>query len=417
MSEFEAKIDFWNKLKNMNNSFLPVGSRDLLPTDLIKQEKLRIALLEVFKAWGYQPVLPPTLESLEALDKGRPQFLRECFKVIDGDSQLLALRPDLTLPIARLAATRLSSVERPLRLCYTAQVFRQSLNFGDERREIFQAGIELIGCPKSEKPYSLGQTNKANLECLSILLEALNKVNLPDYKIILSHTDLWEYAGEIFHKVEEYLEIDLSSEFDDLLSKGNFVEYQKAVSKAEERCLKAFKGETVNTELKACFQSSTKETPLNYLKKACFELTGDPTKILEYLDKDSDLYQEMSAIVSLEEIFGPNKFIIDFTLRPDSHYYTGLYFEIVTSEEGKAIGKGGRYNNLISCFGPSEPAIGFSLQVEALMKYIQDDSIDEYMKNKKPISVPAADDSVDSLVQAIKQSINLRKKNPIVTLS
>ncbi len=400
-----------------NSSFLPAGSRDLLPTDLIKQEKLRNALLEIFKAWGYQPVLPPTLESLEALEKGRPQFSKECFKVIDGDSQLLALRPDLTLPIARLAATRLSSVERPLRLCYTAQVFRQSLHFGDERREIFQAGIELIGCSSHDKPYSLSQTNKANLECLSVLLEALNKINLPDYKIVLSHTDLWEYAGEIFHRVEEYLEIDLSSEFDVLMSKGDFIEYQKAVYKAEERCQKAFKGDKTDSELKACFQSSSKETPLNYLKKACFELTGKPQKILDYLDKDSDLYQEMSAIIALEEIFGSDKFIIDFTLRPDSHYYTGLYFEVVTSGEGKAIGKGGRYNNLISCFGSSEPAIGFSLQVEPLMKYIQDDSIDEYMKNKKPISVPASSESVDSLVQSIKQSINLRKKNPIVTLS
>jgi ATP phosphoribosyltransferase regulatory subunit len=399
----------------MGNSFLPVGARDLLPTDLIKQEKIRHILLNIFKSWGYQPVLPPTLESLEALEKGRPQFLKESFKVIDGDGKLLALRPDLTLPIARLAATRLSSVERPLRLCYTAKVFRQSLHLADEKREIYQAGIELIGSGPKDNIYSLEQTNKANLECFSILLEVLNRANLPDYKIVLSHTDLWRYAGEILHRVEEYLEIDLSSEFDTLLQKGDFVEYQKAISKAEERCQKSLKAEKALTELKACFDSSSKESPLNYLKKACLELTGEPSKILDYLDADSDLYQEMSTIIKLEEIFGKDKFVIDFTVRPDSNYYTGLYFEVVIPGVGKPIGKGGRYNNLISSFGPSEPAVGFSLQVDALLKNCKFDP-DEDAEKQKKMTVPLQDDSVDSLMQAIKQSISLRKKHPIVTL-
>jgi ATP phosphoribosyltransferase regulatory subunit len=400
----------------MSTSLLPAGARDLLPTDLIEQEKIRHILLAIFKSWGYQPVLPPTLESLEALDKGRPQFLKECFKVIDGDGQLLALRPDLTLPIARLAATRLSSVERPLRLCYTAKVFRQSLHLADERREIYQAGIELIGCGSTETQYSLEQTNKANLECLSILLELLNKTNIQDYKIVLSHTDLWRYAGEILHKVEEYLEIDLSSDFDALLQKGDFVEYQKAITRAEERCQKSFKSNKVPSELKAYFESNSQESPLNYLRKACYELTGVPSKILEYLDSDSDLHKELSAIIALEKIFGPDKFIIDFTLRPDSHYYTGLYFEVVVPSLGKPIGKGGRYNNLISCFGSSETAIGFSLQVDSLLKHAKDQTKDSDLIDRKALVVPLQGKSVDDLVQAIKQSIGLRAKNPVVTL-
>ncbi len=399
----------------MGASFLPAGARDLLPTDLIRQEKLRYTLLNIFKSWGYQPVLPPTLESLEALDKGRPQFLDESFKVIDGDGGLLALRPDLTLPIARLAATRLSSIERPLRLCYTAKVFRQSPSLGDERREIYQAGIELIGCAEKDKPYSIEQINKANLECLSILIESLNKANIQDYKIVLSHTDLWRYAGEILHRIEEYLEIDLSLEFDALLQKGDFVEYQKAISKAEERCLKALKSSKVASELKTYFESS-KETPLNYLKKACFELTGEPKRILEYLDSDSEFYHELLAITSLEELFGPDKFVIDFTLRPDPRYYTGLYFEVVIPSHGKSIGRGGRYNNLIACFGASEPAIGFSLQMDSLLKYCQADPVSAFGDSPKKIEVPISDNSLSSLVQAIKQSMALRQKNPVVIL-
>lgn len=400
----------------MSTPYLPSGSRDLLPTDLIKQEKLRHLLMEIFKSWGYQPVLPPTLESLEALEKGRPQFIKESFKVIDRDSQLLALRPDLTLPIARLAATRLSSVERPLRLSCIAKIFRQNLHLADERREIYQAGIELIGCKDPKKTYTPEQTNKVNLECLSILLQILDEVGIRDYKIVLSHTDLWKYAGEIFHRVEEQLEIDLSAEFDQLLQKGDFIEYTKAVTRAEERCNKKLGEQTVPSELKACFEKSTTESPLNYLKKACFELTGKPDKILEYLDADSELHQELKAIVALEQIFGKDRFVIDFTLRPDPHYYTGLYFEVVLPEMGKPIGKGGRYDNLISCFGPSESAIGFSLQIDPLIKYYQDGIDEAEQGNNKSVKVPFHTNSTEALLDSINQSINLRKKHQTVVL-
>lgn len=372
--------------------------------------------MSVFKSWGYQPVLPPTLESLEALEKGRPQFLKESFKVIDRDAQLSALRPDLTLPIARLAASRLSSVERPLRLCYIAKVFRQDLHLADERREIYQAGIELIGSSKSDKMFSPEYINKANLECLSILLEVLGKSNIKNYKIVLSHTDLWKYAGEIFHRVEEQLDMDLSIEFDNLMQKGNFVEYTKAVKHAEERCIKSLSQSDEPSELKACFESSTKESPLNYLKKACFELTGKPVDILNYLDDDSELYQELEAITQLEKIFGKDKFIIDFTMRPDSHYYTGLYFEVVIPNSGKAIGKGGRYDNLISCFGHPETAIGFSLQIDSLLKYSTDEEEIESQDSESKIVVPTHNLSVSSIIEAIDQSINLRKKHPVVTI-
>ncbi|MDX1921096.1 MAG: ATP phosphoribosyltransferase regulatory subunit [Candidatus Caenarcaniphilales bacterium] len=400
----------------MSTPYLPSGSRDLLPTDLIKQEKLRHLLMEIFKSWGYQPVLPPTLESLEALEKGRPQFVKEAFKVIDRDSQLLALRPDLTLPIARLAATRLSSVERPLRLSYIAKVFRQNLHLADERREIYQAGIELIGCKDPKKTYTPEQTNKANLECLSILLQIMDEIGVRDYKIVLSHTDLWKYAGEIFHRVEEQLEIDLSSEFDNLLQKGDFIEYTKAVTKAEERCAKQLNAQPNPSELKAIFDKTCGDSPLNYLKKACFELTGEPDKILEYLDTDSELHQELKAIVALEKIFGKDKFIIDFTLRPDSNYYTGLYFEVVLADSGKPIGKGGRYDNLISCFGASESAIGFSLQIDPLIKLYQDGIAEAEQENKKGVKVPFHATSIDSLLDSINQSIDLRKKHQTVVL-
>ncbi len=391
---------------------LPEGIRDLLPVDLIRQEKLRRLVLNTFNSWGYQTVLPPSLESLKTLEKGRPKLVKEAFKVVDVDGQLLALRPDLTMPIARLAATRLSSLERPLRLCYAAVVFRQNKN-ADSHREIYQAGIELIGSSSKDKPYSLERTNKANLECLSILLETLDQLQIADYKIVLTHTDLWRYAGEIFHRVEKHLEMDLSAEIDAVLQKGDFLEYQKVINKIEERCKRSF---TCPSELKTLFDSSKNESPLNYLKKACFQLTGKPDEVLAYLDSDSDLYNELSTIIALEEIFGPEKFFIDFTLRPDRKFYTGLYFEVIVPSRGQSIGAGGRYNNLISCFGGSEPAIGFSLHIEALLKHSQNPIIKQPFDKKKCVNISCEDTSKQGLIERIKESRDLRKNVEVVVL-
>lgn len=386
---------------------LPEGTRDLLPTDLIRQERLRRLMLDVFRSWGYQTVLPPSLERLETLKKGRPQLTEKAFKVVDSDGGFLVLRPDLTMPIARLAATRLSSLERPLRLCYAAVVFRQGENLPDSRKEIYQGGIELIGCSNKEEAFSLEQISKSNLECMSIFLETLEELQIPDYKIVLTHSDLWKYAGEVFHRIEEYLEIEIHEELDAILKKGDFIEYKKFIDKIEDRCEKML---TQPCELKSIFETNKNERPLDYLKRACFKLTGKPSDVLSYLDSDSDLYAELKSIVELEEIFGKDKFIIDFTLRPDTSFYTGLYFELVVPGNGRPVANGGRYNNLTSSFGGAEPAVGFSIEIDSIVKHCRNPQIVDPSDNRKKISVPLADNSVQACLKAIKESREIRKK-------
>ncbi|MDX1918170.1 MAG: ATP phosphoribosyltransferase regulatory subunit [Candidatus Caenarcaniphilales bacterium] len=404
-------------------NYLPSGARDLLPTDLVRQERFRQIILDTFKSWGYQPVLPPTLESLEALEAGRPKFLKECFKVIDAEGNLLALRPDLTLPIARLAATRLSEVARPLRLCYASKVFRASPHLADERREIYQAGIELIGeyvdqagskdNQEDDDRYDLIKVTKSNLECLSILIETLAAIGLKDYKLVLSHTALWQYAGEIFHQIEELLEQDIASSLDQLLMHGKFVDYQRMINQVEERTLKACpEGQS---DLKNIL-TQTANHPLAYLKEACYELTGKPVEILEFLDQDSEIYQELQAITLLEEVYGPNLFLIDFTLRPDPDFYTGLYFEVVVPGYGKSIGHGGRYDNLIASFGRSEPAIGFSLQMDSLLKYTKPENLSELSQMKDALRVPFLESEKVRLIDVIAETRKLRQSNRVVVL-
>jgi len=350
---------------------LPAGIRDLSPADLLKQEQLKKLLLAMFGKWGYAHVSPPSLESLETLQKSRPQLLEKSFKVIDSDSRLLALRPDLTLPIARLAASKLSSTKRPLRLCYASTIFSHSSLSTDSKREIPQAGIELIGSSDNYK------ADKANLECLMILLQALTSLQITEYKIVLSHSDFWD---SYIHK--EKLGAEIISTINQKMTLGDFPACQEILQ-------------------------------AHNLDDLCFHLTGDPDKTLLQLEKDSSVYRELENVLCLKEIFGADKFLIDFTLRPDKSFYTGIYFELIVPGFGQPIGYGGRYDDLLSCFGKDdEDAVGFSIRLDALLKLCQNLYPEESKTQEVSIEI-----KTNSPLESLRQALNLQEQGKVTQLS
>ncbi|MHB0707553.1 ATP phosphoribosyltransferase regulatory subunit [Roseomonas mucosa] len=130
-----------------NPALLPAGLSDLLPPDAAREAALVEAMLAVFAAHGYERVKPPLLEFEEGLLAGSGAAVAEqTFRLMDPVSQrMMGLRADMTPQVARLAATRLRGVERPLRLSYSGQVLRVRGSQIAPERQLPQAGIELIG--------------------------------------------------------------------------------------------------------------------------------------------------------------------------------------------------------------------------------------------------------------------------------
>ncbi|UPG71874.1 ATP phosphoribosyltransferase regulatory subunit [Roseomonas gilardii subsp. gilardii] len=130
-----------------NPALLPAGLSDLLPPDAAREAELVEAMLAVFAAHGYERVKPPLLEFEEGLLAGSGAAVAEqTFRLMDPVSQrMMGLRADMTPQVARLAATRLRGVERPLRLSYSGQVLRVRGSQIAPERQLPQAGIELIG--------------------------------------------------------------------------------------------------------------------------------------------------------------------------------------------------------------------------------------------------------------------------------
>src|SRR3954451_22458156 len=160
---------------------IPPGTRDVLPDEMRELRKLDAALLEVFEARGYGEVATPAIEYDEVLARGDGRSAGSGYRFFDESGDLLALRAEMTVPIARLAASRYADAEGPIRLCYLANAYRAVRPQRGQMREFVQAGVELIGAPGPD----------GTAEVIEVLEAALDAAGLDRAVIGLGDADLY----------------------------------------------------------------------------------------------------------------------------------------------------------------------------------------------------------------------------------
>ena len=164
--------------RTMPKTLLPAGCYDLLPPFARQESELSTALLGVFESFGYQQVSPPLLEYSESMLAGRGAGLAsQIFRVIDPDTnKVMGIRADITLQIARIAASRLIQQPKPLRLSYNGLILRMQGEQLKGDRQLRQAGIELIGAASPE----------ADAEVILVAAAALEKSGIHEFSIDLN---------------------------------------------------------------------------------------------------------------------------------------------------------------------------------------------------------------------------------------
>src|SRR3954452_7783230 len=160
---------------------IPPGTRDILPDEMRELRALSTALLEVFGRFGYGEVWTPTLEYEDVLVEGDARAAGASYRLFDEHGQVLVLRSDMTIPIARLVATRFHDEGEPLRLCYLSHAYRAVTPQRGQQREILQAGLELIG---ADAP-------AGTLEVIEVMSAALDAAGLPRARIGLGDAGLY----------------------------------------------------------------------------------------------------------------------------------------------------------------------------------------------------------------------------------
>jgi ATP phosphoribosyltransferase regulatory subunit len=320
-------------------SRIPNGVRYYSAEDARVRRRIEEIAMAVFAGWSYEEIIPPTVDyySLFECGMGKVEAGR-AFKFTDGDGSLLALRPDVTSEIARAAATLFANRERPLRLCYAANVFRQQTQSqADWRRESTQLGCELLG----------RNTIAADMEVLAIATEVLQRLGLAQ-SFVITLNDV-----EIFNGIVENLSLDRSKRD----------ELRRLVDVRAVADLQCFLASHASAEECAAFanliQLSGKSETLD---EACSVITNSRSRgALAGLKR---LWHVIEALDLSEH------FAIDLGDVARLDYYTGLTFKIYVAGAGARAGGGGRYDTLTAGFGKAEAAVGFVLELDVLADHL-----------------------------------------------
>ena len=358
---------------------LPEGTRDLILDECVIKRSLERDIDEIFEKWGYKEVITPTLEFYETFNYNS-QTLREedMYKFFDNRGRILVLRPDMTIPIARVVETKLKDSELPIKLRYTSNVFRVHESLGGKRNEYTDCGVELIGI----------EDKKSDLEVLVLALEALKKLGLNDFKLEIGNIGFFNGAFKNLDIDQKHIEV--IAQFIEDKNLKNLEDYIYALDIKEE--YKKF-----FNKLPWMFGD---KNILEEAKKLAFN--NEIKENLEYLEV---LYSQLEALGYGENV------TFDLGMVPRLNYYTGMIFRGYGEGVGNTLLRGGRYDSLIKSSNTYVPAIGFSIDIYSVIENgILNKNLNEDEKIYKIYY------SENNRIEAIKKSEELRNKGYIVDL-
>ena len=355
----------------------PEGTKDLLFGECIVRRTIEDTLLRLFKSRGYSEIITPGLEFFDVFNMKSRYFPQEnLYKMTDSKGRLIVMRPDSTMPIARVVATRLRDAELPLKLCYNQTVYRNESLLKGRSDETVQAGIELIG----------SGMKMADLEVISAAVDALKAFGLEFsleighigvFKTLVERLDADEKDKDYIRKLIENKNFPALNDFLDTFGSNS-------ITVALKKLPALFGGEEV-------FEKAEEVLPDENVKRI--------------LDELREIYCDIAEICGNE-----GNITVDLGLVNKTDYYTGLIIKGYLKGHGEEVISGGRYNKLISDFGYDIPAVGFAVNVNAISKVIERNGI--LPTEPSPDVIVYAEEGCEAA--AIKQARELREQGFIV---
>ena len=356
----------------------PAGARDLLPLEVEQKRWINDRLQNRFQAWGYQRIVTSTLEWVDTLTAGGAIESDKVIQLRNDGEHSLGLRPDLTASIARAAVTRMAGNTDPQRLCYRANVFRNSSQSNHGRQlEFYQAGVELL--------FAGGVL--ADGETILLLVECLEDLNVPDWSILLGEAGLT-------------------------------------------RSLLALFPEAVRNEVRTCIANLDRITlesldlspELRQQALMLFDLRGKPEEVLSrisQLNLDDEAQITVNKLKSLIELLNsscdrPLPITLDLSLLQTFDYYTGIVFKAVSFQNYQSyiLAEGGRYDRLLGLYDPqgkTSPGIGFYLSIEDLHScLLATDKLPQQLPSSDCLIAPTCPQAASA---ALKYARQLRDKS------
>jgi len=315
---------------------LPEGIEEVLPEQAARFEAMRRMLLDLYASWGYELVMPPTIDFIESLLTGTGHDLDlQTFKLVDQMSgRTLGLRADMTPQVARIDVHQLRR-DVPTRLCYMGTVLRtRPESIGDSRSPL-QVGAELYGHAGVE----------SEVEILGLMLQTFSTLEIDDIYLDLGNVDIYRGLAK-----QAGLSKDVESQLFDMLQR-------KAVTEINTLLDSLDIDDNIKIMLAGLSSLNGDKSVFARARKLLSDADDSVKKAIDYLEKTADLmwqrYGEIKVHFDLSELHG-------------YHYKTGVVFAAFVPQLGQAIARGGRYDDIGKIFGRARAATGFSTDLKVL---------------------------------------------------
>ncbi|MBQ3123943.1 MAG: ATP phosphoribosyltransferase regulatory subunit [Clostridia bacterium] len=314
----------------------PNGVNDVLPQECAVKKEIENTIWTVFASFGYKEVETPSFEYYDCYSGERGQITQETlYKFFDEQGRILALRPDFTTSIARMAATKAAGEITPARYMYTGSVYRAEHTEGVRNREITQSGIELIGS------YSA----KADAEVIAAAMEAVTALGIEDFSMEIGQV-------AFFTGLVEQLGLDSDTT-------------EKLRASIDSKNSPSIKNIVKNLDIADDVKKLMIDLP--YLFGGADIIDRADVKGLNPTSKAA--LDNLREIYNLLTLYGFEKYIsLDLGMLQSIDYYTGSIFKCYTHGVGFPIAAGGRYDNLMGGFGEAKGAVGCAMGINRIMQ-------------------------------------------------
>jgi ATP phosphoribosyltransferase regulatory subunit len=314
---------------------LPDGSRDVLPVEAAELAAIEASLRSTFAGFGYREVRTPLLEFADVMDRAQEGGLGRAFRMFDDHGQVLVVRPDLTIPVARLVAGRLADHPGPVRVSYITERARPAPAGRAQRAEELQAGIELVGLPGPA----------ADAEVIAAVVGALRTLGIADLRVALGDVSLTRAVLEGL-----------------------------GVADAEQSIL----GEAVRARNLVAWRRAAEAFPLGARERKLVaklptlrgghELLRDLAARVPSAEPACDAL--LATLALLDAHGAGDAVMVDLGVLRDWGYYSGVVVEAYAPGVGRPVAVGGRYDGLVGKFGSPRPAIGAAVILDRLHEAI-----------------------------------------------
>ena len=368
--------------------YTPDGVQDILTEDCYLKRSLEQRYRDLFRSCGYYEIETPTIEFYDVFASEHGAMPQEnMFKFFDQQGRILVLRPDITIPVARITATKYRDAAYPLRFSYIGNVFRYNDWGGGKQNEFTQAGIEVLGA----------DTPESDAEVIAIAIKALKASGLEDFQVDIGQADffngLMEEAGlpeEETGKVRTLIERKDYAGLEEFFESGGIrpeslgagPEGRKAGTERNgtNPAGRKIGSEGSRTKPEGSKTRSERSGIRPELKKLICGLPGffgsaeliDRVMALNLNARAREALENIRRVIGILDDYGLEKYVsVDLGMLRGLDYDTGIIFRGFTHGVGFPVLTGGRYDRLAGEFGKVCPATGFSLGVNLMMMALQ----------------------------------------------